>query len=372
MRRIIFCLLLNVIGLSVSAFESEVKPVRLTDGEEVMTRLCLPDSAPPRTIVFCVSGTGPSTYLMKRPKFNYCDELADGFCRQGIAFFTYDRRGCQSDDTPPLYVAVDSVKYAKYTPMQEAKDVEDLISSLLQDVRWRDCKLILYGISEGTIIASLVAERANVRVDALFLHGYAHDNMYDVIKWQNEGHGVMILVNSVFDHNGDSRVDRKEYDTPRKEMAAYKSYLFQNQPFDSLDVVKDDFIDIQDIQKMRKPFNEQLMKCITEDNGYWIKNNYFNITPQWFKTHFELEPNKTRLMRLNIPIHIFHGVKDANVPVEGVYDLEARFKVNNMQNLTIHVFESHDHGLNFVEWLTKKKWSQGYSCLFETAKELGD
>ena len=56
----------------------------------------------------------------------------------------------------------------------------------------------------------MVAERKKVKIDALLLHGYAHDNMFDIIKWQNNnGGGAMIMINSVFDRNDDDAVDRE-------------------------------------------------------------------------------------------------------------------------------------------------------------------
>jgi len=291
-----------------------------------------------KTIVFCIAGTGPITYLTKRATFNYFDELANGFCNERIAFFTYNRRGCKTNEVPPLFVEVDSVKYAKYTPIQEAEDIEAMIAFLQKDSRFAGCKVLLYGISEGTIIASLVAERKVVPVYALLLHGYAHENMYDIILWQNKGHGVMIMANSIFDKDGDKAISKEEYEAEKEVVIRYKTYMFQNMSFDSLDVVKNGFINIHDIEKMRMSFHEELIKRITNNDWLWIRSNYFNITPQWFKSHFRLEPNKTRLLRLNMPIHIFHGTEDANVPVESVYDLQVRFGACNKTNLTIHIF----------------------------------
>lgn len=347
----------------------EIRHIQLRDGEETIGRLCLPDDEV-KAIVFCIPGTGPSTYLSKRQGFNFYDELSDGFCEQGLAFFSYNRRGCSNGELPPLFTDVDSVKYARYTPLQEAEDVEAMIAALMKDHRLKNSKIILYGMSEGTMIASLVAERGKVRTNALLLHGYAHENMYDIIQWQNEGYGLMVLVNSIFDKDADKRVNKEEYECSDKSLTSQRSFLFQNMSFDSLDLVKDGFIDIQDIQKMRKPFRDYFMKCVEENNYQWIKNNYFNITPQWFKAHFKLEPNKTRLLRVNVPIHIFHGTEDANVPVESVRDLQERFKACNKSNLTVHIFEKHNHDLNFLDRITNRKWSEAFVELFKCAGNL--
>src|SRR5690606_26068663 len=126
-----------------------------------------------------------------------------------------------------------------YLPHIEAEDIETMIAFLKKDPRFANCKIILYGISEGSIIASMVADRKKVQVDALFLHGYAHENLYDIIEWQNSGEGVMISANSKFDVNGDKGIDEEEYKSEDPTVAAYRAYLFQSMPFDVLDVVKD-------------------------------------------------------------------------------------------------------------------------------------
>jgi pimeloyl-ACP methyl ester carboxylesterase len=296
--------------------------------------------------------------------------VAEGFCSNGAAFFTYNRRGVDVGDTPPLYNKIDTIKYAKYLPVREAKDVENMLSELRRDKRFANSKIILYGISEGTIIASMVAERRKAKIDTLFLHGYAHENMYDIMQWQNEGHGVMIMTNAIFDKDGDKKISREEFMSEEKEVIAYRGYLFQNMEFDALDVVKDNVIDVNDIRTMRASHTANLMEKISEGDGEWIAKNYFYLTLQWFKQHFKLEPNKSRLLRVDVPIYVFHGTEDANVPVESVYDLQARFKACNKPNLTIHVFEKHNHDLNYQSWLTDNKWSDGYQKLFECAVAL--
>jgi len=368
--KITLVILLSISTIHAQTFSSEIKTITLSDGEITTARLCLPKNEQINTIVVAVHGTGPQTYLTERQGYNFYDVMADGFCQKDVGFFTYNRRGVDLDKTAPWFDKIDSLKYAKYLPQTETIDIETMITFLKNDKRFKNCKIILYGISEGTIIASMVAERKNVKIDALFLHGYAHDNMFDIIKWQNMGEGVMMFVNSIFDKNEDKAVDREEYDSEDPTIAAYISYLFQNQPFDSIDVVKDNIIDIKDIRAMREPFQELLMTKIAENDESWIWDNYFRLTIGWFRAHFELEPNKTRLLRVDIPVFVFHGEEDANVPVETVYDLEVRFKTCNKSNLKTFVFKKHNHDLNFQEWLSTNEYSEGMQTLFDVAIEI--
>ncbi len=362
--------ILSIASMQAIAFNSEIFPIELSDGVTTTVRLALPEDGKIDRIVFTVHGTGPFTYLTQRDGFKYYDVLAEGFCEKGVGFFTYNRRGVDLGDQAPWFDTVDSIKYAGYQPHIEADDVETMIAFLKNDPRFSNCKIILYGISEGTIIASMVADRKKVMIDALLLHGYAHDNMFDIIKWQNNGGGAMIMINSVFDRNDDDAVDREEYELEDATVSAYRGYLFNNLPFDSVNVVKDNVIDIKDLNKMREPIQQNLMKKIADNDEDWIWSNYFRVPINWFKEHFALEPNKTRLIRVDVPIYLFHGRDDLNVPVDGLFDLEERFRACQKSNLKIFVFDKHNHDLNFQEWIATKTYSEGLQKLFETSAEI--
>jgi pimeloyl-ACP methyl ester carboxylesterase len=269
---------------------------------------------------------------------------------------------------------VDSLKHTKYLPHIEAADIETMVTYLKQDKRFKNCKIILYGMSEGTIIAPMVAERKKVKIDALFLHGYVHENLFDIIKWQltNEKsvNDAMNMINSVFDKNGDKVLDREEYESEDPAIVAYKKPFFQNSAFESIDIEVDSFYNAQDILKARKIYHPVIMTKIAENDEYWIWNNYVRVTIGWLREHFALESNKTRLLRENIPIYVFHGIDDMNVPVESVYVLELRFKTCNKSNLKTFIFDFHNHDLNFQDWIKTKEYSPGLQKIFETSAEI--
>ncbi len=371
MRKIFLCVLCvtaMLTAMGAQALVPEMKSVKLSDGEVVDARLCLPDSGEMRTIVVVAHGSGPNTYINQRPGFNYYDVIADGFCEQGVGFYSYNRRGVTQGSNPPMYDSVDRVKFDKYTPQQDAVDIESHIAALKKDKRFRNCKILLYGLSEGTMVSSLVADRGNVRVDGLLLHGYANENMYDIIRWQNEG-GVIRVFAQVMDSDGDGAISREEYYIP--QLKPYRAAMFQDVPFDSLDVVRNGLFDAADISHTRmSTIHPKIMDGVAAGDDSWIWANYFRGTVAWLRSHFALEPNKTRMLRLDLPIHIFHGTHDGNVPVEGVYDIAERFRVCGKTNLTTHIFERHNHDLNFELWLATKKYPTGLQAIFDTAAEI--
>lgn len=375
MRKLILLFVCFLSGIQCFAFKSEIKTYKLSDGERVLGRLCTPDSGTFNTVVFVIHGTGTHNHLNLRKgafNFNYYDDLATEFCSRGVAFFTYDRRGVTVDENgkPPFFSKVDSLKYLKYTPLREVEDVENMISTLKKDKHLKESKFILYGLSEGTIIAPIVADRKRVAVDALFLHGYVHENLYDVLEWQNQGHGLMIMVRQFMDKDGDKKISAEEYNSENSIVKAYKNYLFQNSDFSKVDQNHDGFITVEDLGAMRNSLHRGLLEAISKDDNGWIWNNYMQLTSNWFKAHFQLEPNKTRLLRLTLPIYIFHGTHDINVPIESVYDIEERFRTAAKTNLTTCIFDNHNHDLNFEVWLMKKEWSEGMRKVFDMAAVL--
>ncbi len=59
----------------------------------------------------------------------------------------------------------------------------------------------------------------------------------------------MILVNSIFDLNGDESISQQEYEREDSVLSQYRAYLFPQMEFNSIDVVKNGMLDIKDINK---------------------------------------------------------------------------------------------------------------------------
>jgi pimeloyl-ACP methyl ester carboxylesterase len=366
--------LLLVASFSMPLCASEIVKIKLFDDEMLTGKLDLPsDSATIKRLVIYIHGTGPGTYADHRKirgaEFNYFDLFADEFTKRGTAFFAYSKRGVDFGDTPPYYDKVDREKYKKCLPSIEARDIDAIIRFLKSDKRLRKAKVILLGWSEGTIVASMVAEK-NTGVDALFLAGYANDNLFDVIKWQNSGESSMRAIGKYFDANNDGAISKEEYESSDKIPAKMRTALFKDAPFEQLDANKDNRITAEDFGILNRLRYNMILTAVEKQDDDWIWNNYFRITTAWLKEHFELEPNKTRLLRINIPVFIFHGEEDINVPVEGVYDLRERFARNHKTNLQTFIFKGHDHDLNYLDWPTKKVIPEGIKKIFEVSDSM--
>lgn len=368
---------------------AHILDIKLADGVTIKGRLTLPtadptndanetagddnkSTSPVNTIVIYVHGTGPATYLTKRRlsatrEFNYFDFFAEAFAERGIAFFSYNKRGVTMGEEPPWFDEVDREAFRQVVPKVEADDLGTIVTALKHRDRLNEARVILLGWSEGSIIAALAAERHPDLIDALMLAGYCHDTIYDVIAYQFQGHGSMLLIGKEFDTDKDGRISRAEYESDDERVARYRERVMQNAPFDLIDATEDGVLEAADFAIRQKPMHEMLLSCVEMNNEEWIWNNYFRISVPWLREHFALEPNKTRLLRMDLPIFIFHGRQDAHVDARTVEDLERRFKVMGKTNLTAQVFEDHDHDLNFLKWVTAGEVSEGITAMLDAA-----
>ena len=364
-----------VIVLATSAaYSSEIIKFQLLDGETVEGKLSLPsDTTKIRELVIYIHGTGPGTYDDHRKfgtlDFNYFDYFANEFTKRGIAFFSYSKRGVTFSDDPPFFDKVDREKFRTVVPSVEVKDIATFISTLLGDKRLKKAKVVLLGWSEGTVLAAMAAEDKRNKVGAIFLCGYVNDNMAEVIKWQNVGGSAMVSFRDAFDKDKNGSISKSEYDAEDKVATAFRKRL-QGVQFEQLDVNKDNSITAADFEVLQKAKYDAILDAYNRGDEDWIWKNYFRISIPWLKEHFALEPNKDRMLRLSMPIYIFHGESDQNCPVEGVYDVKSRFDKAGKTNLHVSVFPGHNHDLNYVDWVIKKEMPEGIAKIFQAADEL--
>lgn len=360
----------NALNENNSTFHSTIVTIPLEDGAKMKARLCYPYSNVIKQVIIYVHGTGPGNYLDRRKignaELNYFDLFAKEFVSREVAFVSYNKRGCDTSMMPPYYNKLDSVAYRKCLPVQETKDLGSLIQYLKNDPRIAGSKIVLLGWSEGTIIAAMAAETFKNDIAALFLAGYANDNMLDIIDWQFSGESSMINTLKYFDAVSNRMISRQEYESKEKRPAYMRESIFGNADFSQLDVNRDSLINKDDFKLINEPRHKMLLNAVEKNDDLWIWNNYFQVTSQWIKEHSALEPNKSRLLRLELPILIFQGEDDANTPATGVTDIQQRFWLNNKLNLKSFIFKGHNHDLNYQQWVFQGKISEGLGQLFNS------
>lgn len=363
------------LSLVTYSFSFELVTVRLGDDEELVGRLVLPEQKIKISeLLIFVQSSGPHTYLDRRKignkEFNYFDLFAEQATKNGIAFFSYNRRGVFLGNKPPTYDSIDTEKFRKYLPSIESDDLSRVINQLRKDKRLRQAKVVLLGWSEGTVLATLVADQRKAHVDALLLAGYCNDRMMDIVKWQHSGEPTFQYHAQFFDTNDDRAISKPEYESMEERAARYRANALQNTAFEFFDLNKDSVLTKEDFGLLVKPRLDALLNAYQKGNDEWIWKNYFRITTAWLKEHDELEPNNQRMLRLDMPIYIFQGTNDANTPVSGVLDIEEKFKTLGKTNLKVYIFQKHDHDLNFGQWVMRNQLSEGLSMIFRVTESL--
>ncbi len=357
-------------GTATDVTTSEVIKLKSFDGYELSGKLDLPKGYQevPTLVVF-VPGTGPNTYdnhrLINNIEFNYYDLFAQELGIRGAAFFRYNTRGVEAGDEAPTYTKVNKEEYKKYTPENQAKDIEAMITELKKNEKLKNARVVLLGWSEGTIIAPLVAERGNVEIASLMLAGYCNVKMQDIIEWQLSGDSSMIFYCQYFDTNLDGLITKQEFEAD--PYGAAKS--LGGVEFEQIDINVDNILTSADFAVILTERKKQVLDAISKKDDEWIWNNYFQVTSEWLDGHAKLEANKDRLLKLDVPINIFHGVYDQNVPLRGVYEIYDSCKASGKTNIKAFVFNGHDHDLNYLMYPYYNKISAGLTQIFnECAK----
>ncbi len=339
------------------------------DGYSLNIKLSTPDKDFVEKIIIFVHGTGTNTYDNHRKigelEFNYFDLFAEKFCENNIAFCRWNTRGCSISENPPMYVDIDEGKYKTYLPSTSIADIEFVVNYFKNQEQFKNTKVILFGFSEGSTIAPLVAANGKVNIAGLLLAGYANENLRTTLEWQLTGGSSMVNMCKWFDYDNKGYITKADYKEDRYKVR--KAYL-KNAWFWQYDLNHDGIIDGKDFEIRLRKYKGKLFRAIDSDDDKWLKNNYpARITSAWCKEHFKLLPTKEILPQLNMPIHIFHGKDDSNIPVQDVFDICNKFKELKKSNLQIHIFEKHDHDLNYLLYPTKGIISEGLQSIFDTA-----
>lgn len=331
---------------------SELLKIKSFDGYTLTGKLDLPvNVSNVSTLVIFVPGTGPNTYdnhrLIGGKEFNYYDLFATELGKRQVGFFRYNTRGVDLGTTPPMYDTIDKTEYVKYTPLNQAQDIEAMITELKKNEKLKDAKIVLLGWSEGTIVAPLVAERKKVEVSSLMLAGYCNEKMQDIIEWQLSGASSMIFYCRYFDVNFDGVISKKEFNADPNGLILS---TLGGVKFEQLDMNKDKKLTKADFATILTEQRNNVLNAIAKGDDEWLWNNYFQITSEWLTGHANLKANKDTLLKLDLPVSIFNGVYDQNVPLQGVYDIYDTYQAKGKTNMKAFVFDQNDHDLNYIQY----------------------
>lgn len=339
------------------------------DGYELNVKIDYPLNSE-SIVIFC-HGSGPNTYDNHRQiegiDFNYFDLFADEFCERNIAFCRWNTRGCSISEEPPEFVSINIKEFETYCPSTSIQDIlviKDFVKSLPQ---FKKSKLIFMGISEGATIMPFAMAQCK-DVDGLLLLGFSYGNMKDTLDWQLSGGSSMVNMCKYFGCTEKGFIEKEDFITDRYNV---RPSLFPDMEFDDLDIDKDGKITKKDFAIQLADYKNKVFQAIEDNDDEWLRENYaVQITSKWCKEHFALSDISAVICSLTIPIYIFQGEEDANIPFSDIDKIREDFNKTGRENLHIFTFPKHDHDLNYLQYVFNGTISDGLRCVFNVAESF--
>ncbi len=330
----------------------EVITLKARDGTPLEAKLTLPAKREGKVpVVLYLHGAGARTYDNpfgyvdsdgKVQIGRYLDFFADELAKRGVGFFRMSKRGCQALEVSP-WMKLDRAVFSKATMSVMLDDYGVALDLLRAREEIDPARVVLLGASEGTRLAPQLAARKSDGVVGVLMFGYAADNAHDTIVWQMSV-GPWRNVQHLVPAARGGELTRAEYDEALKSDGS----LAQQLPFAPLDVDHNGSITPEDLAALIKPRLDMTLKAVDDRNDDLLWAQLMNLTSAYLLEWWDVEPNWTNLRKLDIPLHIFHGTLDGTCRVEGVHEAEQALRDAGRTNLTVHIYPSANHDLDWT------------------------
>ena len=348
-------------------------PFKSYDGYEMFGKLTTPMSGRSHPVVIYVQTAEGMTVDTKRQlsrtkTFNYFDLYREKLPEMNVAFFSYEGRGIRMGDKPPRYETIDWDIYNTSTLENKVRDIMSAVQIVKKQPGINSSRIFLIGASEGTLLAAEAAARSRGQIRGLILYGVLTTNMRENFRYiLTDGSFLPLII--AFDTNKDNKISKQEFEAdPNK----FRERRLNNAPFEALDRNSDGFLTTEDIVMVST--RVQILKDALDTENYavlddWAKTSAAVSTPKdWFKDHFAHQPIWTFLSKLDIPVGLFQGSGDVNVPIAGVKKLEEMARKAGKKKMEFHYFDNLDHSLNIIEYFFRGTLPAGHKEIFEFIK----
>jgi len=286
----------------------------------------------------------------------------------GIGFFSYEGRGVSANaGGGPV---IDRAVYDTSTLANKVQDGISAVRTLQKQPDVDASRIVLRGISEGTLLAAEIAVQIPAEVSGLVLSGVIGSTLKDSLVFM-AGEAIFMQHGALWDANKDGRISPAEFDADPRGI---RKQLPPEATFQVFDRDGDGFYTKNDRLLLSKP----LMDAIQAENLDvflpWLERSASVEVPAtvrvWVKDHFAQPTMWELLSKLSMPVGLFQGEIDANTSAADVRLLEQKAKAAGKTNLEFRYFDGLDHGLGTIQYFSTGTPSTGYVAIFEFMKRF--
>jgi len=345
---------------------------RAPDGTPLRGRLILPTGEGPHPVVVYTQAAEGMTSDMRRPladggSFSYFDIYRQQLPPLGVGFFSYEGRGITNGANPPRFEVIDSAVYNTSTLAAKATDLVAAVEAVSRVGGVDAARIFAMGASEGTLIATEGAVRADGRIAGLILYGLLALNMRDNFRYILTD-GAFITYRRFLDTDADGRVTRPEWDTDPR---GWRQGNLPGVAWEQLEVTRDSVLTVADIAALQRPFLDGLDRNDFAILDAWSRRFASVALPAgWWQDHFAHPALPTFLSRLDIPVGIFHGEWDNATPVTAVRDLADRMQRDGSHRQVEFHFLDTDHTLNVGRYFRDGTIPAGHQAIFDYVRRV--
>lgn len=194
--------------------------------------------------------------------------------------------------------------------------------------------------------------------------GYAQDNARDTVTWQLT-HGPWRGVQHRIPEARDGQLTREEYDAAVERDPSLAAEI----PFNQLDADRDGILTPEDMASVIAFRRFAILNAVDERNDEFLRRVLMELTSAYLLDWWDDPPNHTNLLKLDIPLAIFHATLDNTTRIEGVHETNAAFREAGRTNLTVHIYPDADHDLD-LNWRNARDGGPpGYRDAFDLIAE---
>jgi hypothetical protein len=348
-------------------------PFTSHDGYPMVGRLTLPDTPGPHPILMLVQTAEAQTMdgelrNAKGVRVRIYNQYREVLAPLGIGFFSYEGRGVTSNaGGGPV---IDRAVYNTSTLASKVQDGISAVRTLQKQADVDRSRIVLRGISEGTLLAAEIAVQIPKEVAGLVLSGVLGSTLKDAIVFMaSDGAYLAHLEN--WDIDKDGRISAAEFETDSKGI---RKLLPPGATFRAFDRNGDGVYMRDELLTSTRP----IVEAIQAENfaGFipWLQASAGVQVPrtmtEWVKDHYTQPTMWELLSTLTMPIGLFQGEVDHNTPAEQVRALERTAKAAGRTNMEFRYFDGLDHGLGTIIYFNTGAPSTGYAAIFEFMKQF--